>query len=61
MLPGEIVDGGGRLVVDVTVRLRGRDGIEVKVRGGHVQVWDQGLLRQYALFQSLDEAKSKGA
>jgi len=56
MLPVSLVEVEGGIVVDVEVRLRGRDGIELIVRGGHVQVWNDGLLTKYVLFQSLDEA-----
>ena len=55
--PISLVDVEGVAVVDVEVRLGGRDGIELTVRGGHVQVWDdEGRLARYILFQSLDEA-----
>lgn len=55
--PVSVADVEGAAVVDVEVCLRGRDGIELTVRGGHVQVWDEeGLLARYTLFQSVREA-----
>ena len=56
MVPVSIADVEGSVVVDVEVTLRGRDGIELTVRGGHVQVWSEGLLTRYVLFQTLEDA-----
>ena len=56
MRPGEIVEVENEFVVDVTVCLRGRDGLEVQARGGHVQRWEDGLLARYSLFQGFEEA-----
>ena len=56
MSPEEIVEAEEELVVFVHVRLRGRNGIELEVRGPHVQTWRDGRLVRYRLFQERDEA-----
>lgn len=56
MTPEDVIDAGDDVLVFVHVRLRGRDGIELEVRGPHVQTWRDGKLARYRLFQERDEA-----
>ena len=56
MVPEDTVEAGDEVVVQVHVRLRGRDGIEVEARGPHVQTWSDGQLIRYRLFQERAEA-----
>ena len=56
MNPEEIIEAGDDVLVFVHARLRGRGGIEVEVRGPHVQTWREGRLVRYRLFQERDEA-----
>ena len=56
MRPGRLIDVDGGVIVDLTVYMRGRDGVEVTARGGHLQVWEGDLLTRYVLFQTLDDA-----
>jgi len=56
MTPEAIVEAGDEVVVDVLVRLRGREDIEVEARGTHVQTWRAGRLVRYRLFQEREEA-----
>ena len=55
-LAAEYIDAGEHVVMPFTNRLRGRDGIEVQVRGIWLCTIRDGLIVRICLYQELQEA-----
>ena len=59
--PGEFIDRGRHVVVPVTLRARGREGIAVSADNTHVYTVKNGRVARVALYQELEEALSAAA
>jgi ketosteroid isomerase-like protein len=54
--PGEFIDRGRHVVVPITLRARGREGIAVSAENTHVYTVEDGRVVRVTLFQQTDEA-----
>ena len=54
--PGEFIDRGRHVVVPVTLRARGREGIAVSADNTHVYTVENGRVARVALYQETHEA-----
>jgi uncharacterized protein len=54
--PGEFIDRGRHVVVPVTLRARGREGIAVSADNTHVYTVEDGRVARVALYQQTHEA-----
>ena len=54
--PHEFIEAGDRVVMPMTIRFRGRDGIEVKADTTNLWVLRGGAVERIVLYQELDEA-----
>jgi ketosteroid isomerase-like protein len=54
--PREFIDRGPNVVVPITLRARGREGIEVSADNVHVYRIEQGRVARVTMYQEVDEA-----
>ena len=54
--PREFIEEGERVVMPMTIRFRGRDGIEVKAETTNLWEFRAGAIERIVLYQELDEA-----
>jgi ketosteroid isomerase-like protein len=54
--PRDFIDAGDRVVMPMTIRFRGRDGIEVKAETTNLWVFRDGALARIVLYQETEEA-----
>ena len=59
--PGEFIDRGRHVVVPVTLRARGREGIAVSADNTHVYTVEDGRVARVVLYQETDEALEAAA
>ena len=54
--PHEFIDAGDRVVMPMTIRFRGRDGIEVKADTTNLWEFRDGAIERIVLYQDVGEA-----
>lgn len=54
--PGELIDAGDDVLVPHVIHLRGRDGIEVRVRATYVYTFRDGLCVRWSIYQEHEDA-----
>ena len=54
--PHEFIEAGGRVVMPMTIRFRGRDGIEVKAETTNLFEFRDGAVERIVLYQYIGEA-----